>query len=112
LLLLPSITVSNEGSFFYCTFSNSTFFSCTFTVIGDSFCFFSSSFEEADLANYFFPTLSSFFIKAYLTGEEKLSAFFTSTDATLATGTTTSFTVAAFYEAAGDFVDGFLSISG
>jgi hypothetical protein len=47
-----------------------------------------------------------------LTGEETLSAFFTSTDATLATGTTTSFTEAAFYEAAGAFVDGFLSISG
>jgi hypothetical protein len=47
-----------------------------------------------------------------LTGEETLSAFFTSTDATLATGTTTSFTEAAFYKAAGDFVDGFLSISG
>jgi len=86
LLLLPSITVSNGESFFDCKFSCSTFFSCTFPVIGNSFCFF-SSFLAAELVYYFFNAVSSFFDTVYLAGEETTSTFFTSTDAALAIGT-------------------------
>jgi len=69
-----------------------------------------------DFPCYFFDTLSSFLISAYLTGVLTTSTFFASTDAALAT---TSFTGALFL--AGDyavlpaavaFVDVFLSDSG